>query len=571
MKKYSLLYVLLCLLSCYSCSKNTSEKPASATPLVTAPGTPDGTAVSKAMNGTGGSITSADGRIKIDVPAGALPAAETITIQPITNQMGSGVGHAYRITPHNITFQKPVTISFTYTNDEIKGTLPAFLGIAYHQANGGWLSVGGAQVDTINKKITVTSTHFSDWGFFTSLYLKPIDARVQTNETLEISVLGTVAVQEDVRIKDQFLMEPFIIYANHIRKWNYSGEGNLQVNGLNATYTAPSKVPARNPEAISVEIKMEKPGTFLLVTNIKVVSAFHIDYLQVDETEMNLPGYTYPSRLHIYGNFGNDPGTDKRSVKIGSSSLNVVSWTPKLILCDIQTSGPASSGKVMVTSGTSTDSKILNEWTVDLLYDKVESPGGTLTRKVKIVLTLRGDADGFYAADQTPLFPYTDLNIRSAGIITMPVGSYSNIVHGDGCGTYTAKWDAIGPDYLVGRQKYGAVGKGLGAQIINTPEGFKIKIRFRSPDILTSTRTYVPCVGSTAVNKVTEYITIGGFEEKEIMLKFSNRGAGASIMADSLRINRTGVASGLLFDAEDVNPDLYYTTLKWAVTKSKFE
>jgi hypothetical protein len=226
----------------------------------------------------------------------------------------------------------------------------------------------------------------------------------------------------------------------------------------------------------------------------------------------------------------------------------------------------------VVSNGTTTDAKILNEWLVDLMYEKVESPGGALTRKAQLVITLRGDADGFYAADQKPLFPYTDLNVRSKGIINMPMGTFTSQVTGDGCGSYTVKWDAIGPDYVVERKKYGASGLGLGGQVIHTPDGFKIKLRFESPDILKSTKTFVPCQGTTQVKSVNESIDLGGYREKEIELKFLSRSTGTIIQAGSLpRLNRTGVASGLFFDAVNVNPDLYYTTLTWAAATPKYQ
>jgi hypothetical protein len=343
MKKL-LLPVLAGILCCYSCKKNDSIEKPTLKPMITEQGELIGSPVSKVINATGGSITSSDGRIKVDIPAGALVTEQRITIQPITNEMKTGIGNAYRLTPHNITFQKPVSISFTYNDDEIKNTIPDFLGIGYQKDDGGWHAVGGVQVDKVNKKITVTSTHFSDWGFFAVTLLQPVNARVNTNAELELSVL-TVLDGTEIPLPGVNMNEPFLVLPDRIKSWHYSGEGSLQGNGPKAHYRAPSKVPAQNPEAVSVSVNLNRPGTYLMVSNITVLSEFHIDYLQVDETEQNAAGSDYTSRLHIYGNFGNDPGEGKRSVKIAptpisSFNLNVVFWTPKLIVCDLQSSGP---------------------------------------------------------------------------------------------------------------------------------------------------------------------------------------------------------------------------------------
>ena len=120
--------------------------------LVTTPGTPEGTATSKLINAAaGGSINSADGRISISIPAGALAANETITIQPLTNNTGFGIGKTYRITPHEITFTKPVSISFKYTAEEVAATNPDFLTIGFRDHAGAWQAMNRTSVNKQTK------------------------------------------------------------------------------------------------------------------------------------------------------------------------------------------------------------------------------------------------------------------------------------------------------------------------------------------------------------------------------------------------------------------------------------
>ena len=95
----------------FACTKTDTLSPAPETgPLVTAAGTPDGTAVTKTIGANGGAITSADGNISIIIPAGALEGDQEITVQPVVNKLPEGYGKAYRLTPHEIKFLKPVTI-----------------------------------------------------------------------------------------------------------------------------------------------------------------------------------------------------------------------------------------------------------------------------------------------------------------------------------------------------------------------------------------------------------------------------------------------------------------------------
>jgi len=562
-----------CLVLVLSCKKSKPEQaaPASA-PLITAVGSPEGAPVSKQIGAGGGSLASADGRVKVDIPAGALSGDQTITIQPITNTLAFGFGLSYRITPHNILFQKPVTIRFSYTDAEIKNTVPELLAIGYQQTDGSWKAMGGVQVDKNNKTASVSTTHFSDWGFFPLVYLQPTDARVTTGAELDMTVMCVTAEADKVpEIDGTIINAPFVMPEYYIVKWNYSGAGVLDATGAHAYYKAPSKVPAANPEAVSVQIKMSRPGTYLIVSNITVLSTFHIDYLQVDETEGSLLGTTYPSLLYIHGNFGNDPGAAVRSVKMGVVPLTVMFWTPHLIACELTAYGITSSGEVKVSDGSSTDSKLLNEWSVEMTYEKIESPDASLTKRVKLILRFRGDADGFLRDGEQSLISYTDLNIRSKAIINMPAGSFSTHTTMDGCADYTVNWAAI-PGVEVPRVHYWQSNSDLSGYVVNRADGFKVQLQFRSDDILSTTRIMVPCGSDAVINQVKDNIELAGYRGADIYFKFSGTGKNASILAGEMpRINATEVASGLFFNYTDLQPELFYTTLKWTGAVAKYQ
>ena len=578
MKKIFFCLAIVAVAVSFSCKKSTVEKPTPppppASPLITAAGTADGVANSKLINAAnGGSITSTDGKITVNIPAGALANNETITIQPVTNTTGLGKGKTYRITPHTITFNKPVTISFPYTDADVQGTVPELLRIAFQDNEGAWQSMNKTQVNKQTKQLSVTTMHFSDWNFVPLVHIEPVEARIAVNETVELKVVYSFDPEEifvPLPSDNSPLGTPQQMSGDYLKKWLHSGAGTLTNNGSKAVYKAPATAPAQNPVAVSAEINFKQPETYILVANITILSEFHIDYLQVDETEVNLPQLTRGSQLFIYGNFGNDPGENKRSVKIGNIALNVKTWTPKIIICDIAAEGPSSSGEVVISSGTETSSKLLNEWIVDLNYAKKESPDGSLTRKTKFVLRFRGDAIGFGTGDTDPLIPYTDLNKASKAIINMPAGSYSNAVSNDACGVYKVQWAAIN-EHVTNRSLY-ATGDGFSGRVFHTATGFGVKIKFESDAVLKSTRIFSPCIGSVYTTIVNEPVTFEGYHEETIWFPFATQAARTAITAGAPPIQvGTGVAPGLFWDAEDLNMQVFTTKIWWAEEKPKYD
>lgn len=86
--------------------------------------------------------------------------------------------------------------------------------------------------------------------------------------------------------------------------------------------------------------------------------------------------------IHIYGLFGSDPGADGR-VRVDGVELNVQSWAPSEIICDIERSGTGSAGPVTVEvrgdySGTTPltfrKSNVVNltHWKIPFHYDHFE-------------------------------------------------------------------------------------------------------------------------------------------------------------------------------------------------------
>ncbi|MBN8858822.1 MAG: hypothetical protein J0H29_10565 [Sphingobacteriales bacterium] len=557
----------------FACSKTDTLSPVpNADPLVTESGAPNGTAVTKTIGAAGGAITSPDGDLSIIIPAGALAGDQEITVQPVVNKLPEGYGKAYRLTPHEIKFLKPVTIRFRYDEDSIKNTVPELLGVAYQDQSGKWFHAAEPALDKENHTLSVSTTHFSDWGFFPYFYIDPSEALVDPGAQLDLRVMATVPDDygDIPQPEGSPVMQPYHPGNEYLGAWSYAGAGSLEGQGNKTHYHAPNSAPKVNPEAVSVAVKMKRKGQFLLVSNITIRTEFHIDYMQVNETEVHTGGLDYPSRLWIYGSFGEDPGKSKRSVKINNVAVTVALWTPGMIACDIPASGPYASGMVEVASEAAAATKLLNEWLVDMYYDKVESPGGALTKKVKLVLRFRGDAEGFFRQGQVPMVNETNFHQSCVGIIDMPAGGYTSHTTMDGCGDYTVNWDAI-HEIKVERKKNTEAG-GLSGRVVNKPDGFDIKIRFIAEDVLMSHRKFVDCHSGGSNDHVPEAIEIQGFHETIIPLRFSQSDGKASIKAGEMPLKTgTGMAAGLYFDFPDYVPDNFTTRLHWDEALPKYE
>jgi hypothetical protein len=265
-----------------SCSKLKPDLPVVTQPptqqstgLVTPVGVPAGNAGSKTIGSGGGSITSADGRFTITIPAGALSTDKTITIQPISNTNVAGTGTAYRTKPDGEIFAKPVTLTFHYTDADTSGSFIEAMGIAYQDSKGVWQGSGGS-IDKINKTFSVTTTHFTDWALFKYLELVPATGALDFNESISLTVYNNLELDELLIPLPPSVTKPIVkpkdLTAKYVKHWRLSGAGTLNPSGSSATYTAPATLPAVNPAAIRVILNPPAAYTqeYSLVSNIYV-------------------------------------------------------------------------------------------------------------------------------------------------------------------------------------------------------------------------------------------------------------------------------------------------------------
>ena len=124
----------------------------------------------------------------VRVPANAVTEAISFSIQPISNMAGNGIGSGYRLEPNGKTFPVPLEISVRYNNEDLDGTIPEALLIAYQDGQGAWH--GMKRRSQTNDSLTIETTHFTDFSILTTLKLSPAKATIRVGETINIEVVG---------------------------------------------------------------------------------------------------------------------------------------------------------------------------------------------------------------------------------------------------------------------------------------------------------------------------------------------------------------------------------------------
>jgi hypothetical protein len=218
----------------------------------------------------GGSITTGGGVIEIIIPPGSLSDKTTIGIQEVENTSPNGIGSSYLLTPHDIEFQKPVSIALNYNEDSV--SFGDGLGIAYQDEKGIWYASGNANHETTEKKVTVQTTHFSPWSLFESVHLNPAKTTVDPGGRVTITATAVVRGERLLTslIEPQAPLVPMPLDPTYIKEWRIEDEGLLYMSGNTVTYEAPNKIPAKNPVHVILVLKTEIGKPMQAVSKITV-------------------------------------------------------------------------------------------------------------------------------------------------------------------------------------------------------------------------------------------------------------------------------------------------------------
>lgn len=275
--------ILLTTLSCKKPANTEDMDEAARGTLSPSPvGLPVGEPYVEWIGSEGGVVKSPDGTIEIDIPEGALTQETEIGIQPLTHTSGGRMGSSYRLTPHGTILKKEITIRFSYQKQERLVSSAKVLRIAYQNHKGIWTTVSGTTIDPVQKTVSVKTTHFSDWGLISAMYLTPTITTVGLGEKVNLKALLYVHgddVTIEKLIEDSFndslsVISPTDIPTKldekYIVGWKLSGPGQLTGKGNEATYTAPAATPSSKTATVTLELNV-KGAKVLLISTIYLV------------------------------------------------------------------------------------------------------------------------------------------------------------------------------------------------------------------------------------------------------------------------------------------------------------
>ena len=161
-----------------------------ATLVHTEVGKPKGSAITKTIGAEGGSISSPDGRITIEIPPQAVSSSTSFSIQPITNMVPGGLGDAYRLEPNGRTFSAPLKLAFKFKDEDIDGSALEGLRVSYQDDAGVWQSLTDAVIDRLNHTYTITTRHFTDYAIRKGIEIRPPHQILRPGQSTYLEVVG---------------------------------------------------------------------------------------------------------------------------------------------------------------------------------------------------------------------------------------------------------------------------------------------------------------------------------------------------------------------------------------------
>jgi hypothetical protein len=307
----------------------------------TAVGAPKGSPTIKSIGPAGGIVATEDGRFSVTVPPGALSADTSISIQPTENTAPEGLGASYHLMPDGQVFQQPVQLSLVYTDDEVDGSAPEALGIAFQDDKGMWEWQPSVTVDPAAHRLGVATTHFSTWSGIPGLQLRPKKASVKLNKqvTLYPAVCtrpaGTVVFAGECVTAPHSAGRPGTLIAG---SWAVNGAprgttafGLVAGDSGSGVYTAPSKKPARPTVAVSAQAVSASGKTVLLVSNVTIIGGGYRvkGTVKATDSPVMCPGAITPS-ISDTVEFSVTPGDDGTLKVVDIKNTASIVEPPKL-------------------------------------------------------------------------------------------------------------------------------------------------------------------------------------------------------------------------------------------------
>jgi hypothetical protein len=117
----------------------------------------------------GGTIVSADGRLTLVVPPGALTRLVVFSIQPTTDVPAGALGPAYAVGPPGTTFAVPAQVIFKPAAADFAGVDLATVQVAQHPVGGGWINLADLVSDTGAGTVRGNTSGVSSFGLIAGL------------------------------------------------------------------------------------------------------------------------------------------------------------------------------------------------------------------------------------------------------------------------------------------------------------------------------------------------------------------------------------------------------------------
>ncbi len=412
-------------------------------PAVTVAGKPLGPIVTASIDAAGGTLAAADGRLSITVPANAVSAATTFSLQPVATLVPGAIGAGYNLEPHGVTFAQPVTLTFTVPEAGVSRTGVDGLGVALRDdASGQWTWLADATRDAGAKTVAAATTHFCETSVIEGIQLRPLIATVQLGATQALTLANCVQ-EETLDGKLAGLVyncDAGLAPLVGTHGWSVNGVagGNATVgtiaadagNGQLGTFTAPGQRPSPSTVLAGtwVGASGKRADTFVASNlNIGGPATFHGP---VTVVSTGLYEYTAKGDLtltpSILPNGEYDDGIDMTLWDV-SGNLEVKGN----ILYSGATCVPNESSQAITNTAFNVKKVPLSQlWGLGVQWDMTCDMGGQLFDTAAILQWLTG-----CMPNEVPFIPLADANHIE--------GSYTR--GGDGClsavGTVTVTWD----------------------------------------------------------------------------------------------------------------------------------
>jgi hypothetical protein len=146
----------------------------------------------QSIGNEGGELKGSDGILTLAIPDGAITTETKVGIEVTSEVAANGIGKVYTLTPEGTEFEKPISVSFQYTDEDIKDISPARLAIAFKKEDNTWRVMRTLSSDNTTKTVTTETTHFSQWSLIDGApFITGIDPlTAQSNEITTISIVG---------------------------------------------------------------------------------------------------------------------------------------------------------------------------------------------------------------------------------------------------------------------------------------------------------------------------------------------------------------------------------------------